>query len=231
MRNKFLKIIISVTIMALALLIFGCTTTGGVSENLVSGDGVTKFEGEWNYLKPLDAELRNDAYVFTGDKWKYLENNIISLSGIFTFNKTSITFNIKEGDQGSWTQGYTLLEGLSLTLKDHNHHPSGHYISSDIYSQKNDLSSKFDGSWRHPNRQSKNATYLFSGNWFKFTNEVYSRERAEGIFIFNDKEISFIILDRYSYKRDVWTQKYSINGDTLTLERHPSHTWGPFLKK
>jgi hypothetical protein len=211
------------------VMVAGCASGPKVDDIEISTEP-TKFEGEWNYLKPLDVELRNDTYIFKGNEWKHIENDNVKLSGIFTYNEKSISFIIKEGSNGQWTQDYTFIDGVALVLKNNNTHPYGSYVSSDIRSYKNDLSTKFDGSWRHPNHQTKYATYTFTGNWFVFTNEVY-REHADGIFIFDDMQITFIIIDRYSFKRDIWTQKYSINNGTLTLEQHPSHTWGPFLKK
>jgi hypothetical protein len=66
-----------------------------------------------------------------------------------------------------------------------------------------------EGTWKHPNPESKNATIVFTGNTFKYT---WDTGGHEGTFTIEGKNIQFITITG-----ETWDTTYTLTKNTLTL--------------
>jgi hypothetical protein len=96
---------------------------------------------------------------------------------------------------------------------------------------------KFEGSWKHPNTQALNATYVFSGNNWAFTSDGNGTgdepvSSMSGTFIFTNTNITFTATTGGTGS---WTQNYTFENDGLTLrleqQNNLVHVYGPFNKQ
>ncbi|MDR2143187.1 MAG: hypothetical protein LBP29_02325 [Treponema sp.] len=67
-----------------------------------------------------------------------------------------------------------------------------------------------EGTWKHPNPESKNATIVFTGNTFEYTWD--SGSGYKGTFTIEGKKIQFI-----TTTGETWDTTYTLTKNTLTL--------------
>jgi hypothetical protein len=87
---------------------------------------------------------------------------------------------------------------------------------------------KFEGSWRNTSDKS-DIEYVFKGD--EYVCHIHHRGfYYDGTFSYTDDEITFY----RTQDKTTWTQKYTIDGDILFLERDKevnSHFYGEFIKQ
>jgi len=83
---------------------------------------------------------------------------------------------------------------------------------------------KFEGKWKHPNKDAENATISFSGNSFSYT---WDNGTVNGRIVFDNKNITLISDDGMK-----WTTPYSLSKTALNLTKGGGWWWyGSFNKQ
>jgi predicted small secreted protein len=93
MKNRIVKGLVIVMLIA-GLALSACdTTTGGGSNNTTGGGDETsqtpKFEGTWKHIT-TEVDFR---YIFTGNSFISTADGETTRVGTFTFTDTTITFD------------------------------------------------------------------------------------------------------------------------------------------
>jgi len=188
-------------LLAIGLMMFGLICVPVFS---------TPFEGTW--MHP-NLQSENAKIIFSDNSFTYEWDSGVA-SGQFTISGSKIEFTASDGSK--WSTTYKLNKNvLSLERGNGGWWWYGSFIKSALDEYNNITSdstpTKFEGTWKHPNRQAENATISFSGNSFSYTWNTGSKN---GRIIFDNKNITLIADDGWK-----WTTPYSITKTALNLTK------------
>ena len=159
------------------------------------------LDGFWYHP---NADSLNARIIFSGNSFTY-SWELGEKKGTFTSDKRgNITFNADDGTK--WTTKYTLKnEDLTLAQGKGGWHWYGTFV-------KYYPNLTIEGTWKHPNKQAKEATFTFSGDNFTYTRN--DNVNYSGTVQRAGETISLIISDV-----TVRTYRYRVsnNGSTLGL--------------
>jgi len=182
------------------------------------------FDGTW--LHP-NAESENAKIIFSDNTFTYKWDSG-TISGQFTCSGSKIEFTASDGS--TWSTTYKLNKNdLRLERGKGGWWWYGSFMKSALDEYQNiapdSTPTKFEGEWKHPNRQSANAAISFSGNSFSYTWDTGSKN---GRIIFDNKNITLITDDGYK-----WTTPYSITKTALNFTKGDGCWWwyGSFAKQ
>jgi hypothetical protein len=117
MKRGFIKLLVMSMVCSLVFVLAGCATTE-VTE-------LPSLEGTWKH----PSSPRGSTFVFTGNNWTLIQNDIEVQSGTFVQSKKSIKFTIVEMGKAkeTWQQAYN-IDGDTLNLTKVPNHNFGPYI-------------------------------------------------------------------------------------------------------
>ena len=177
-----------------------------------------QLEGVWYHP---NGDSLNAKITFDGDSFSYTWA-LGSKNGNYTINRRSITFNADDGT--TWTTNFTLNnDDLRLDQGRGGWHWYGTFLRS-----YPDVS--INGTWRHPMREARGATFTFSGNNFTYSrndgiNHTGTVQRTDNRIILS---VSGVPVREYTYRftnNGLTLELFSVSGDGNTFYH------GPFVKQ
>jgi hypothetical protein len=182
------------------------------AQTIVHDPTPTQFEGIWRHPNP---ESENARITFSGNSFVYQWDNA-TVTGHFTINRRNINFISTDGS-GNWTTTFTLNGNyLWLDRGRGGFWWYGSFINTDnnkkLYEGMvtDSTPTNLEGVWRHPNRQSENARFIFTGSTFSYQTDS---QNISGRFSVDGKNIQFLTEDGWIN----WSTKFSLSGRNLTF--------------